>query len=161
MFHIAQLGAAMGAGDSAALINRQRDLLVHVDLRRRWTQRCGVACFSSRFLRMLFLRCGRLDEGRRRRFRSGLELLAELGNLSPQRCILLDGALMLPLQGSQLTALILALVQLLPQGLIFLPQALILNPEKVVALEQSSAIHGAIRLNFLPASRYQQKTTGR
>jgi len=104
--------------------------------------------------------CG-LDERRRRRFGSALELLAELGNLSPQRCILLNGPLVLLLQQSQLPALILALGQLLPQDLILLPQALILNPEKVIALKQSSAIHGAIRLKFLLASRHQQKTTGR
>jgi hypothetical protein len=161
VFHIAELGFAVRAGDSAAQINRQGDLLVHVDLDGRWTQRCGVAGFSAGGFASFAFGHGGLDESRRPRFGSGLKLLAKLGNLSPQRGILLEGALMLVLERSQLTALILALRELLPQGLILLPQALILNPEKVVALEQSSAIHGAIRLNVLAASRYQQKTTGR
>src|SRR5205823_14161972 len=113
------------------------------------------------FLRMLFLRCGRFDEGRRRGFGSGLELLAELGDLSPQRCIFIKRALMLLLESSQLPAPILALAQLLSQELILLPQALILHPEKVIALEQPSAIHGAIKLNAFPASRHHQKATGR
>ena len=68
---------------------------------------------------------------------------------------------MLVLQSGQLAALVFALGQLLPQELILLAQALILNPEKVVVLQQSSAIHGHIRLSSPPPSRYQQKATGR
>jgi hypothetical protein len=161
VFHIAQLGFAVRAGDSAALINRQGDLLVHVDLRWSWTQRCGMAGFLAGGFAVFAFGHGGLDESRRRRLGWGFKLLAELGNLSPQRCIVLEGALMLVLERSQLTALILALGQLLPQAGVLLTQTAILVPEKVVALEHSSAIHGAIRLNLLAPSRDQQKTTER
>src|SRR4051812_29317034 len=134
---------------------------MHVDLVGRWTQARGVAGFSAGRLTMFALGHGGLDEGWRRRFRLGLQLLAELGNRSPQRRVVIEKLLVLLLELGQLPAVILALGELLAQALVLLPQTAVLIPEEIVALKQWSAIHGACRLTTRQELRAQQKATGR